>query len=305
MVDVFFVSCDLIEELGIDTETSILREALNKRGIQSALVTWEDESVEWDEAPLAINRIVTTYQWHPEEFLIWAKKVERITPLWNSSPVLKWNIHKKYLLELQQHGISVPETLMIEQNMERKIEEILEEVPWDEVVLKPGIGEGSAGLRRFKKDSHGLAEHFWNLNRDGYEQVFDFSEQAFEYPARDTLIQRYVPEIETRGEASLFYFGEEYSHAVLKKPKSGDFRAHSVWGAEVAHYDPGDREIQVGFDSLGVVGDSVEFARIDLIPSRPEPTIIEVELLDPYFFFEFVPGTVDLYANHIEDNLKR
>ena len=133
MVDVFLVSCDFIEELGIDTETSILREALEKRGINTSLVTWEDESADWEEASLAINRIVTTYMFHPEEFLDWAKKVEKTTPLWNPYPVLEWNIHKKYLLELQKQGIPVPETILIEQNTDRTKEEILEAVPWDAV----------------------------------------------------------------------------------------------------------------------------------------------------------------------------
>ena len=305
MVDVFLVSCDFIEELGIDTETSILREALERRGIKTSLVTWEDESVDWGEAALAVNRIVTTYMFLPGEFLGWAKKVEKTTPLWNPSPVLEWNIHKKYLLELQEKGVSVPETMLIEQNTDHTIEEILDAVPWDDVVLKSSVGEGSAGLRRFKKDSPDLEEHFWRLNRDGYQQVYDFSDRVFEYPARDTLIQRYVPEIMTRGEVSLFYFGGNYSHAVLKMPRRGDFRAHSVWGAEVTHYSASERDVQTGFDSLDVVGHGVEFARIDMIPVEPEPTVIEVELIDPYFFFEFASGTVDLYADHIQRYLSK
>lgn len=305
MSDVFLVSCDFIEDLEIDTETGLLRNALEERGITTRLVTWEDEAINWEEPSLAINRIVTTYMFHPEQFLEWAKKVEKTTPLWNPSPAQEWNLHKKYLLELDEHGVNVPETILIEQNTTKSIDEILSLFDWDNVILKSSIGEGSAGLRRFKRDSPDFEPHFRKLNRDGYQQVYEFMDRVFEYPARDTIIQRYIPEIETVGEASLFYLGGEFSHAVLKVPKSGDFKAHSIWGADVNHYAPSEKEVQVGFDSLEIVGHPVEFARIDMIPSKPEPYIIEVELIDPFFFFEFAAGTVDLYADHIKQNLNR
>lgn len=305
MSDVLLVSCDLIEELKLDTETVLLEKVLEKRGIQTRLVTWENQSIQWNEAPLAINRVVSSYMFNPDKFVDWSKKVEKHTTLWNSSPVIEWNIHKKYLLKLIDSGIPVPETKYIPQTTQETISEILDEFPFNDFVLKPCICNGSIGLKRFQKDSADLETHYNNLITHGYKQDFEFTDDIFEYSPGDILIQRYVPEIKTHGEASLFYFGGEFSHAVLKKPKPGDFRAHTIWGAAADHYTPREKEIDVGLNSLEVVGHPIEFARIDLIPIRPVPLIIEVELLDPFFFFEFVKGTVELYADHIESFLNR
>ena len=305
MNDVFLVSCDIIEELKLDTETVLLEKALEKRGIQTRLVTWENGSVSWSETPLAINRVVSSYMLNPDQFIEWSKKVEKHTTLWNSSPVIEWNIHKKYLIELSKSEIPVPETLHIPKTTQKTITEILDDFPFNDFVLKPCVCNGSIGLKRFNKDSPDLESHFDNLIKHGYYQDFEFTDQIFEYPPGDILIQRYVPEIKTHGEASLFYFGGEFSHAVLKKPKDGDFRAHTIWGAAADHYAPSENEINVGLESLAVVGHPIEFARIDMIPTIPDPMIIEVELLDPFFFFEFAEGTVELYADHIQNHLTK
>ena len=260
----------------------------------------EEETIQWDKHPLAINRVVSNYTENPELFLTWAKKVEKTTILWNPSPVLEWNWHKGYLLELQKKGIPTPKTIMIEKDTQKPIDDILSDSPWDELIFKPCIGAGSTGIRKVNRNSSDIEQVFRSINRDGFKQSYEFTNDVYDNPPRDTLIQRYIPEIKSVGEASMFYFGGEYSHAVIKKPKAEDFRAHSIWGAEVDHYSPSERVIQVGFDALEVVGSPVEFARIDLIPLESSPYIIEVELIDPFFFFEFAAGTVDLYANHIK-----
>ena len=112
-----------------------------------------------------------------------------------------------------------------------------------------------------------------------------------------------VPEIKENGEVSLFYLEDRFSHAVSKKPRPGDFRAHSIWGAEVTLYKPSKNEIDVGIRCLEVVGHPVQFARIDYIPTNTGPKIVEVELIDPAFFFDHVPETIKSFADHIENYL--
>ena len=297
---VFLVSS--IDLLHFDTESIYLEKELKKRGLKSAIVCWDDPKVKWEEATLTISRTTSTYFQDPEKFLAWARKVEGTSTLWNPSPVMEWNYHKRYLLELQDHGIPMPETLLIPQNTEQPIEEILETIPWDDFILKPSIGAGSGGLRRFSKDSSDLEAHFRNLNKHGFKQVFNFGE--LEFIPCDTLVQPFIPEIMKNGEASLIFFGGKYSHSMLKKVKTGDFRAHPLWGAEVGRYHPSEREIEVAFQSLEVVEHPIEYARIDMIPTDSDPLVIEVELLDPNLFFDHLPETVGSFADHIEHFLK-
>jgi glutathione synthase/RimK-type ligase-like ATP-grasp enzyme len=299
---VFLVSSTEMAESNLDTENSYLIDALEKLGIKASIQHWNLPEVRWSEANLVISRNTSTYIWYPDRFLTWARKVEETTPLWNSSQAMDWSHHKRYLIELQKNGVPVPETILIAQNTEKSMEEILNSVPWDEFVLKPSIGAGSCGLKRFTRNSPNLETHFRNLNKNGFTHKFPFGE--FEYIPCDTLIQPFIPEITKKGELSLIFFGGKYSHCVSKMVKPGDFRAHPIWGAKVELYDPSDREIQVAADSLKVVGFPTEYARIDMVPLEPVPMVMEVELIDPYLFFEHVPETAQAYASHIKHFLK-
>jgi len=42
-----------------------------------------------------------------------------------------------------------------------------------------------------------------------------------------------------------------------------------------------------------------------MIPTDSTPLIIEVELLDPNLFFNYLPETVESFANHISNYLNR
>lgn len=299
MGTVFLVSSlDLIHA---DTESVYLHEALTKRGFKSKIVCWDDPDIEWEKANLVISRTTSTYFSDPPSFLKWAQRVEETSTLWNTSPVMEWNHHKRYLMQLQKNGVPMPETILIPQNTDKPMDSILELVPWDDFVMKPCIAAGSGGLRRFSKDSPGLETHFRNLNKHGFKQVYSFGE--YEFIPCDTLVQPYIPEIIEYGEASLIFFGGRYSHSMIKKVKRGDFRAHPIFGAEVREHDPSDEEIRVGVHCLDAVGYPTEYARIDMIPTESMPLVIEVELIDPNLFFDHLPETIESFADHIENFL--
>jgi glutathione synthase/RimK-type ligase-like ATP-grasp enzyme len=301
MKQVFLVSCYLLRDE--DRESIFLKEALEKRGIESSIVYWEDTQVDWPTADLSISRTTSSYLFNPDKFFKWANKVEETSTLWNPSIIMEWNHHKRYIMELQELGIPVPETILIPKNTDKPFENILNEIPWDDFVLKPCIGAGSIGLERFTRNSSNLKEHFMNLNRNGFYTIYPRLGRLDFQPC-DTLVQPYLQEIIQNGEASLIYYGGEFSHSVIKYVKTGDFRAHPGWGAEVLLYDALPEEVEVGHKVLDVVGYPTEYARLDMMPSKDGPMVIEVELIDPMMFFDHQPSTVESYADHIEKYLK-
>jgi len=287
-----------------DHETAYIKKALNKRGFKASINNWDDPKVDWSQSDLTISRGTSTYIWrgNTQKFLEWSRQVEEKSTLWNPSHLMEWNHHKKYLIELQKHGIPMPETILIPQNIDQSMKEILDTIPWNDFIIKPCIGAGSCGLRRFTKESPDLETHFKKLNKYGYKQVYSFGEPEFN-PC-DTLVQPYVPEVTSSGEASLIFFGGEYSHSVIKKVKAGDYRAHPIWGAVVQLYHPSTEEVEACYRALSVAPSDSHYARIDLIPASSGPLLIEVELIDPMFFFDHVLETVESFADHIENSLK-
>ena len=54
----------------------------------------------------------------------------------------------------------------------------------------------------------------------------------------DVVIQRLVPEIRSHGEISLMFFGGDFSHAVSKRPKAGEFRVQERLGGMITRTEP-------------------------------------------------------------------
>ena len=292
---VYFISGLMYE--APDNETIYLIEALKEREIKSSRESWDDPQVDWSKPDLCIHRN-SPYFLEPKKFLEWNKNLETISSVWNSYKVTEWNHNKRYLLDLHEAGIPIPPTILIEQDAKEPLSYYLQEKKWNEIILKPAITAGSIGLMRVNAESIKADEHFQMINKKGVTQDIPDA-GTYTIPPCDTLVQQYLPEIVTAGEVSLIYFGGEYSHSVIKRVKSGDFRAHPLWGAKVEPHKASRIERTVADSSLEVAGDFVHYARVDLLNKESGPVIIEVELIEPWLFFDYFPDTVNTYADHI------
>ncbi len=187
--------------------------------------------------------------------------VEEKTLLWNNSKLIEWNHDKHYLRDLELNGVPIPPSVFVEKESDEKLSSILSGKGWSQIVIKPMIGCGSFGLKRFEADSVEAENSLAGLKKNGFQ--FEFLGDAYSIPPGDVIIQRFVPEI-VNGEVSLLYFGGEYSHAVIKKTKAGDFRSHPMWGASVEKHKPSIEELRVGKRALDSM-EHTEYARIDMV----------------------------------------
>src|SRR5690242_9773011 len=93
---------------------NILRTSLETSDFQVKAVAWDDLSVNWSSFNTLVLRSCWNYHLKINEFNMWLDRihVEKIT-LWNPCNVVRWNIHKSYLLELEQKGIPIIPTSLI------------------------------------------------------------------------------------------------------------------------------------------------------------------------------------------------
>ena len=106
------------------------------------------------------------------------------------------------------------------------------------------------------------------------------------------LIQPFQPAIAAEGEYSIFYFGGTFSHAILKRPASGDFRVQEFLGGSESGADcpAGSRELavqarQAAERTLGT--ETLLYARIDMLrDAGGQFRLMELELIEPSLFFE-------------------
>jgi glutathione synthase/RimK-type ligase-like ATP-grasp enzyme len=118
----------------------------------------------------------------------------------------------------------------------------------------------------------------------------------------DTIVQPYASGVEA-GEVSLFFFGGELSHAVRKVPKPGDYRVQALHGGSEEHHEASVAELDVARRAMGLAPDALVYARVDLIDVDGQPTLMELELIEPDLFLRMAPGSVTRFAAAVASEL--
>jgi len=257
---------ELTEQMGKITP------AFAAQGMTTELVRWRDAAKRADEFDAMLPFFVWDYfEGNEDAFLNAMAKVDATTKLFNPYRVLKWNLNKSYLEELERQGAPVIRTLTVERVTERNIAAAFETLGTDTLVIKPQIGGGAWRQALYKKGDP--------------------------FPSRDTLppeaamIQAFLPSVQSEGEYSFLYFGGQFSHAVNKKPKSGDYRIQSIYGGMEQPYAPSSQEREAARQVLDSLDFTPLYARVDLLRGLDGSLkLIELEMLEPYLYLGFADG---------------
>lgn len=259
-----------------DTETGLLVDALAALGQPADVVAW-DAPDDWSRRPLVVLRTPWDYVEHLDAFLAWATGVDQQTTLLNPLRVVRWNSHKRYLLDLQRHGVAVVPTTLVQASWrETGLGALL---PAGELVVKPAVGSGARGALRGRSDEGRVLLHIQDMLRTG-----------------DALVQPFVPDIATAGEVSLVFFDGVFSHAVRKLPASGDYRVQDEHGGRVEPHRPTTAELQLALDALALSPGKPTYARVDLVTWGDAPAVMELELIEPELFLAHAPSAPSAFA---------
>lgn len=266
-------------------EDNLLKEALEQKGLRVVRKSWDDSDFNWRETKFAIFRSTWDYFNRFPVFKVWLDKASNETTLLNAKDIIYWNMDKHYLLDLEQKGINIPPTYFIETGSKRSLSEHLSTLSWDEYILKPAI----AGTARH-------TYHFKPKNAEKHEAIFKSLIQE-----ESMLLQEYQQQITTKGEISLVLFGGKYSHAVLKKAKSGDFRVQDDFGGTVTDYTPNADEIAFAEEALLACQPMQPiYARVDVFwDNQDELCLAELEMIEPELWFRRNDRAAELLAQEI------
>jgi hypothetical protein len=211
-------SADLPELFGGE---KLLLPALAALGLQSSICVWNDPKVDWGSFDAILIRCPWDYHEKLGAFMCWLEHLSTLpVQVINDLSTLRWNLNKKYLFELRQQHLPVIPSLCVSPSSpddELSLLELMDLLGSEELVVKP---VQSAGAWRTLR-----------VNRQNLEEVNrDFSEWRRE---QDFLVQAFMPEIMEEGEWSFIFFSGQYSHALIKRAKAGDFRVQSDHGGTV------------------------------------------------------------------------
>ncbi|MGH7628801.1 MAG: ATP-grasp domain-containing protein [Gemmatimonadales bacterium] len=224
----------------------------------------------------------STWDYHhrPLEFLRWIERAESAgARAWNPPSLLRWNLDKRYLAELGRRGVRVVPTVTVPKDSGTGVADALASAGWDDVVIKPAVSASAHGTWRVSRTGAAAdAERFAALVRVG-----------------DVLIQPYLDAVE-RGEWSLCFFGGRYSHAVLKRPRAGDFRVQSELGGEVMPARPEAAVVQRAEEIVALLPTPWLYARVDACALDGALVLMELELIEPTLFFQADPAAPARFA---------
>ena len=282
MFRVGFVTSEGYRALTADDRTAL--PALAGRGLEAVPVVWTEPVPDGLEG--LVLRSTWDYHLRLPEFLAWVAAVEaRAIPLWNPPETVRWNVDKKYLLEVEARGVPIVPTRHAPRGSRIALSALLHDAGWSEAVVKPTISGGAFETWRARPGGH------------------DDARFARQLEAMDCLVQPFVPELVSGGEWSLLFFRGRYSHAVLKHPEAGDFRVQEEFGGVAAAAEPPPGAIATATRALQAAGHETLYARVDGVVRQGRLELMELELVEPSLFLETSPGAAERFAVAISEAL--
>lgn len=258
----------------------ILLEALKEQGIDFDYIPWDSDFSKFKQADAVLIRMILDYPKRINEFKGWLDRLEREkVKVINPVNLMRWNMHKEYLVELAQKGVSLPKIYM--GVLDRAgIADIMDNEGWEFAVLKRTVGSGG---REMELVDRALLNQEFVANN-----------------SRDYMLQEYVPEIKKAGETSMLFFDGKFSHAICKKPSDGEYRIHAWYGGtrEVAKISKKDRDWAQ--EILKKLPEKPAYARIDAILGKDKNYLMEVEVIEPDLYFENDNKAVDRYISMLK-----
>jgi len=273
-----------------DEDQPLLAAALERRGIGVAHFAWDDPAAPWGDADLVLVRSCWDYTECRAAFLDWAAGVPRLV---NPAGVLRWSSDKSYLGQLADLGVATIETRYLDDPGALVVPDVAR------FVIKPSVGAGSRGARRFER--HQLDEaraHAAALLEAG----------------TTPMVQPYLEAVEQRGETDLVLLDGRLSHAVEKGPLLLGGTRHETGlflEEQVRPRRPRADEsalaalaLEAAMSACGLDGAPC-YARVDLLDAEEGPVLLELELIEPSLFLVHEPGAADRLAEAVEARLPR
>ena len=264
-------------------------QAFRKAGYEASPAVWNDSSVEWRQFGHIIIRCCWGYHRNVEEFYSWLDQLGVLgVTVHNAPEIVRWNSHKRYLLDLQSIGLPVPKTILVSRSDARPLQETLGSVSCDQVVIKPCYGASSQGVMKVVREE---------ISEEAQAQYRKLLRSS------DVLVQEFLPEI-AQGETSAVFFNNQFSHAVVKVPKTGEFRTNYDLGVTV-HAVRLSTQQKVTVERLyAQCEQDVLYARLDFVETAKGIRLMELELIEPYLFFDFKEGAADDFVKAFEQRIE-
>lgn len=256
----------------IDDDVAI--PALEAAGWRVDTVPWGQVARPWSDFDVVVVRSTWDYWDDVDGFLQVLERIDASTRLANPLALMRWNLSKTYLRDLEARGVPIVPTLWRDRLQPRDLLEAADRFGSPDLVLKPQVGGNGQGVMRLY----------------GAERSEGLAEAMHRYQGTPCMIQPFRDAVLDAGEWSLFAFLDQFSHAIRKRPARGEFRSQEERGAAIEAATPTTGLRSATATALRALPSRALYARVDLIetPGRG-PELVELELIEPSLYFRTDP----------------
>lgn len=279
-----FLSISNTEGWFIDDD--LVHEHLQKLHWDVQNIPW-NEPADWNKFDLVVIRSPWDYQHHLKEFLNVLHEIEKSKAiLLNSLELVKWNINKNYLFELENKGIELVPTSKKFGLKQSDITHSFEQFQTEELIIKPIIGANADDTFRLSKN-----------------KLIDFNKYESLFKDRECMIQPFMQSIIDEGEFSLIYFNGKLVHSILKTVGPQDYRVQEEHGGGVKKIEHPENILVTAADkAMAALTEIPLYARVDLVRTSFNTfALMELELIEPCLYFRFHDTAAAMFADCLHD----
>jgi glutathione synthase/RimK-type ligase-like ATP-grasp enzyme len=282
MAHILFVTCDTWPLISISD--NLIAEKLRVLGHCVDPAPWQGNFELFRKADLIILRSNWDYHYDVAGFTTWLDQLTTSAlPVYNPLALVRWNLQKRYLLDLQAQGIRIPASAVLQAGGDPRA--TYQQYGWPSAVIKPLVGASGHLVERVAFDD--LDE--WKLKTRSQR------------PDEAWLLQEFIPAIQTQGELSLVFVDGVFSHAVRKLPQAGEFRINSQYQGVITLCEPAPTIVDQAQKVLAGLSVMPLYARVDgVVDNGHNFCLIELELNEPGLYFDLVPEKAMFLAEAID-----
>jgi hypothetical protein len=231
-------------------------------------IDWRAPLADFDGMALVLLGSAWDYQDFPEEFLARLDAlVARGIAVHNPPEVVRWNVDKRYLLDLAQRGAATVPTLWLDDVDRAGVLAAMDHFGVERVVVKRQVGAGALGQYSFSRNA--LPEEHWRMGLA-------------------CMVQPFLASIPAEGEYTFLFIDGAFSHGVLKRPAVGDYRIQSLYGGSEHDFTPSPTDLATAQAVVAALPFAPPlYCRVDMarLPTG-ELAVMEAEMIEPYLYPE-------------------
>jgi hypothetical protein len=266
-----------------EVELKTLQAAFPKQGLSVEPIYWGAD-VDWRSFDAALVMCAWDYQDQSDRFLVRIDELARLgVKVFNPPDLVRWNIRKTYLRDFEARGVPIIPTLWPEAPTADDLHDAFAKFDTDDIVLKRQIGGGARAQERYSR-----------VTTPDAGSVMD----------RPGMIQPVIQSVITEGEYSFLFIDGEFSHALIKRAKQGDYRIQAAYGGVSSAITPEAIDQKQARAVLDALDEPPLYARVDMVRGADgELLLMELEVIEPFLFPDEGPRIGDMYARALKKRL--